>query len=53
MRRLPEHLLPLFLLLIVLGFLTSCNEADANNPTPYEFTLILSSSNNGEVGPCG
>jgi|GEM_PF-326215 hypothetical protein len=44
----------LFMLLMILGF-SGCKNAPVASSTysPNEFTLLLATSNEGEVGPCG
>jgi hypothetical protein len=42
------------MLLLILG-LSGCKTAPvaSSNYSPNEFTLLLATSNEGEVGPCG
>jgi len=39
--------------LVTLGFMGCQSSAYLSHYDPNEFTLLIASSNHGEVGPCG
>lgn len=52
-RKIGMRISSIIVLLIIIASLMACSKAEATDPTPYEFTLLLATNNNGEVGPCG